>query len=122
MNSSILFSKILVPVDGSRTSHKALSAALRLSGSIHSEVTVIHVMEYVPKLYIRSQKVLDQLLDAQSSNGKKVLNRCLLQAKEAGATIKTELQEGDPASVILNVSSAGKYDFIIMGNRGLGRF
>ena len=72
MNSSILFSKILVPVDGSRTSHKALSATLRLSGSIHSEVTVIHVMEYVPKLYIRSQKVLDQLLDAQSSNGKKV--------------------------------------------------
>jgi len=42
--------------------------------------------------------------------------------EKMGATIKTELQEGDPASVMLNLSSAGKYDLITMGNRGLGRF
>lgn len=62
-------------MDGSKTSHKALSAALRLSESIHSEVTVIHIMEYVPKLYILSQNALDQLLEAQRNNGKKVLDK-----------------------------------------------
>jgi nucleotide-binding universal stress UspA family protein len=79
-------------------------------------------MEYVPRVYIQSQKQFDELLEVQSDKGKKILNKCLLQAKEAGVRIKTQLQEGDPASVILNESSAGKYDLIIMGSRGLGRF
>ena len=109
-------------MDGSRNSYKALSAALSLSKSVDSKVTVIHVTEYLPKPHFLSQKALEQLLQEQSNKGKKVLDKCLLHAKKISATIKTELQEGDPASVILNVSSAGKYDLIIMGNRGLGRF
>jgi nucleotide-binding universal stress UspA family protein len=117
-----LFSKILVPVDASKHSYEALSAALKLSKSIGSEVTVIHIMEYVPKIYIQSQKQFDELLEAQNNYGKKVLNKCLTQAKEAGTTIKTQLQEGDPATVILEGTSAGKYDLIIMGSRGLGKF
>ena len=64
----------------------------------------------------------NELLEGLTNNGKKVLDKCLFQAKEAGATIKTQLQKGDPASIILDVSSGGKYDLIIMGSRGLGAF
>jgi len=109
-------------VDASEHSYKALNAALKLSKSIGSEVTALHVMEYVPKAHIQSQKLLDELLEGLTNNGKKVLDKCLLHSKEAGAPIKTQLQKGDPASIILDVSSAGKYDLIIMGSRGLGAF
>ena len=51
-----------------------------------------------------------------------MLRKCLSQAKESDTTITSELQEGDPASVILEASSAGKYDLIIMGSRGIGKF
>jgi nucleotide-binding universal stress UspA family protein len=76
-----LFSKILVPVDASKHSYKALSAALKLSKSIGSEVSAIYIMEYVPKIYIQSQKQFDELLEAQRNYGKKVLNKCLSQAR-----------------------------------------
>jgi len=39
-----LFSKVLVPVDGSDNSHRALDAALLLSEKIGAKVTAIHVM------------------------------------------------------------------------------
>lgn len=109
-------------MDASENSYKALNAALKLSKSIGSEITALHVMEYVPKAHIQSQKLLDELLEGLTNNGKKVLDKCLLQAKEADVIIKTQLQKGDPASIILDVSSADKYDLIIMGSRGLGAF
>lgn len=57
-------------------------------------------MDSVPKIYIQSQKRFDELLEAQRNYGKKVLNKCLSQDKESDTTITTQLQEGDPASVI----------------------
>lgn len=109
-------------MDGSITSYKALNAALELAQRIGSKVNVLHVMENVPKLYIQSQKLLDQLLAARTNEGKKILDKCILDAKNNGVTIKTELQEGDPASVILELSKRDKYDAVVMGTRGLGNF
>ena len=109
-------------MDGSITSYKALNAALELAQRIGSEVNVLHVMENVPKLYIESQKLLEQLLAARTDEGKKILDKCILEAKNNGVTIKTELQEGDPASVILELSKRDRYDTIAIGTRGLGRF
>lgn len=59
-----MFSKILVPVDGSHISFRALDAALYLSEKIGSKVTTIHVIENVLTVYIQSQKILDELLAA----------------------------------------------------------
>lgn len=117
-----MFSKILVLVDGSGTSFKALSAAIVLSQRIVSQVTVLHVMEHVPKIYIESQKLLDQLLSTRTEEGKKLVEKCKLEAKSNDVIITTELQEGDPATVILEVSKKQGHDTIIMGTRGLGHF
>ena len=53
-----MFSKILVPVDGSDNSHRALDAALLLSEKLGAKVTAIHVMEDIPVLHIQSEKLL----------------------------------------------------------------
>ncbi|HEY7111129.1 MAG TPA: universal stress protein [Nitrososphaeraceae archaeon] len=58
-------------MDGSRNSYKAVSAALSLSKSVDSKVTVIHVTEYLPKPHFLSQKALEQLLQEQSNKGRK---------------------------------------------------
>jgi nucleotide-binding universal stress UspA family protein len=58
-----LFSKILVPVDGSDNSYRALDTALFLSEKLGSNITVNHVMEDVPVLNIESQKLLSKLLE-----------------------------------------------------------
>ena len=54
-----MFSKLLVPVDGSENSVRALEAAIFLSKKIDAHVTVMHVMEKAPTVYIHPQKELE---------------------------------------------------------------
>jgi len=117
-----LFSKILVAVDGSEVSYGALDAALFLSEKLGSKITAIHVMENVPTVYIESQKVLDELLEARKNESQKILDECSLIATKKGITLTTNLLEGNPASTILEFSQSEKYDVIIIGSRGMGKF
>ena len=59
-----MFTKILVPVDGSDNSYRALEAALVLSEKLGSNISVINVMEQVPITHIESEKLLSELLEA----------------------------------------------------------
>ena len=113
-----MFSKILIAVDGSEVSYRALHAALFLSEKLRS----IHVMENVPPVYIESQKVLDELLEARKNESQKILDECSLIATKKGITLTTNLLEGNPASTILEFSQSEKYDVIIIGSSGIGKF
>ena len=53
-----MFSRILVPIDGSDNSYRALDAALLLSEKLGAKVTAIHVMEDIPVSYVVSEKLL----------------------------------------------------------------
>jgi nucleotide-binding universal stress UspA family protein len=117
-----LFTKILVPVDGSDNSYRALDAALVLSEKLGSNITVIHVMEEVPITHIGSEKLLNELLEAYKKENQDILSRCSEIATQKGLTINTFLLQGNPASVILDFSKKEKFDMLIMGSRGLGKF
>jgi nucleotide-binding universal stress UspA family protein len=117
-----LFAKILVPVDGSDNSYRALDAALVLSEKLGSNITVIHVMEEVPITHIGSEKLLNELLEAYKKENQDILSRCSEIATQKGLTINTFLLQGNPASVILDFSKKEKFDILIMGSRGLGKF
>lgn len=117
-----MFSKILVPVDGSENSYRAIKAATFLAEKLGSDVRALHVLENLPKLYIESQKILNDLLTARTKEGRDILTKCFEEAKKSGVNIKTELLEGDAASIILEMSNREKFDAIFMGSRGLGRF
>jgi nucleotide-binding universal stress UspA family protein len=117
-----MFSKILAPVDGSENSFRAIKAAIFLAQKLGSDVLVLHVLENLPKLYIESQKILNELLAARTKEGRDILNSCLEEAKKSNVSIKTELLEGDAASIILELSNKENFDGIFMGSRGLGRF
>jgi len=117
-----LFSKILVPVDGSDISYRALDAALFLSEKLGSNITVIHVMEDVPITQIESPKLLTELLEAYKKESQGVLSKCSEIATKKGLTINTILLKGNPASIILDISIKEKKDMVIMGSRGIGKF
>ena len=117
-----MFSKILVPVDGSDISYRALDSALFLSERLGSKITAIHVIEQVPTVYIQSQKILDELLAAHKNESQKILDKCSSIATQKGIVINTTLLEGNPASTILEFSQMDKYEVIIIGSRGMGHF
>ena len=117
-----MFTNVLVPVDGSDNSYRALDAALLLSEKLGSNITVIHVMEEFPITHIGSEKLLSEVLEAYKKENQDILSKCSEIATQKGLTIKTVLIQGNPASVILDYSKKEKFDLLIMGSRGLGKF
>ena len=51
-----MFSRILVPIDGSDNSYRALDAALLLSEKLGAKVTTIYVMEDIYRFHMLYQK------------------------------------------------------------------
>jgi nucleotide-binding universal stress UspA family protein len=117
-----MFTNILVPVDGSDNSYRALDAALLLSEKLGSNITVIHVMEEVPITHIGSEKMLNELLEAYKKENQDIILKCSEIASQKGLTVKTFLIQGNPASAILDYNKKEKFDLVIMGSRGLGKF
>lgn len=117
-----MFSRILVPVDGSDNSYRALDAALLLSEKLGAEVTVIHVIEDIPVSYVVSEKLLREIVDAYKRENQLILSKCSEIATKKGLVINTKLLQGNPGSTILDYCEKEKYDIIIMGSRGMGKF
>ncbi|HEX5920737.1 MAG TPA: universal stress protein [Nitrososphaeraceae archaeon] len=117
-----MFTNILVPVDGSDNSYRALDAALLFSEKLGSNIIAVHVMEQVPITHIGSEKLLSEFLEAYKKENQDILSKCSEIATQKGLTIKTLLLQGNPASVILDYSKQEKFDLLIMGSRGMGKF
>jgi nucleotide-binding universal stress UspA family protein len=118
----MLFSKVLVPIDGSDNSFRALDAALLLSEKLGAKVTAVHVMEDVPVLHIESEKLLRKLLEDYKKENQLILTKCSEIANNKGIKIETKLLQGNPSSVIIDFCENEKQDIIIMGSRGMGKF
>ncbi|HKZ61750.1 MAG TPA: universal stress protein [Nitrososphaera sp.] len=117
-----MFSKILVPVDGSDNSLRALDQAIFLAKSTGTSVTAIHVIENPPTVYVESQKLLNDIMAKYRNESAKVLDRCKEMAEKNGVKIETVMAEGDAASNITGYAHKEGFDLIIIGSRGLGRF
>ena len=118
-----MLSKILVPVDGSENSFRALEQAIFLATKIQeAQITVLYIIEDLPSLYIYSPKIIEKLRADYKSEYTKILERCKEIAKKSGININTVLLEGDPASKIIGYSEMEKFDLIIIGSRGMGKF
>lgn len=115
--------KILVAMDGSEYSHKALIKAKDIALAMEGEVTLLNVVnlrlyyDYDRSKYLEKEN--DKNLEEASANlleeGKKEFE---------GLPIKVETLSiiGDPVSEIVSIAEKGKFDLIVMGSRGLGRF
>ena len=117
-----MFTNVLVPVDGSDNSYRALDAALLLTEKLGSSITVVNVIEQVPITHIESEKLLSELLEAYKKENQEILSKCSNIATQKGLSIKTLLLQGNPASVILDYSKKEKFDLVIVGSRGMGKF
>ena len=113
-----MFSNILVPVDGSYISYRALDAALILAKKAGSEITVVHVLERISTAYIESQNTLKM----DTGEGQSILDRCSEFAKQKGISINTALLQGNTSSTILDFAVKEKFDAIAIGSHGISGF
>jgi nucleotide-binding universal stress UspA family protein len=114
-----MFTKILVPFDGSPHSQRALQTAAELAQLTRSAVHVIYAYEHLP-VYLGEPNFPD-LLNRVLNEARDILDGAVGQLKNAGIPVTGDVLEGPPAQAILAVTEAEKFDLIVMGSRGLGQ-
>jgi nucleotide-binding universal stress UspA family protein len=117
-----MFSKLLVPVDGSENSFRALEEAIFLSKKLDAQITALHVMGKTPTVYIHPQKELEELLENYRKESEGILKKCQEIGKNNRIELNTAISEGDEASKIIQYAEKGQFDMIVMGHRGSGKF
>ena len=114
-----MFSKILVGVDGSSYSDRALAFAIDLSKKYGASVTIIHVI--ASPLFAFEGMVVAQPEKRLQEEGKQILIKCKELARSMGVEVDTRLVTGHPAEEISRVANEEGYDLLVVGNRGLSR-
>ena len=118
--------KILLPVDGSENSKKALMKAKLLGEALNSEITIVYIMDDtsgVSSFNITDyQTYKEPLTDALRQHAKKILDDSMENFKDYNNKVNTLMESGNPAYKILEISEEGEFDLIIIGSRGLGPF
>lgn len=117
-----MFSKLLVPVDGSENSLRALEAAIFLSKKLDAQITALHVMEKAPTVYIHPQKELEELLKNYRKESERIIEKCQQIGKNNRIELNMAVSEGDVASKIIQYVDKGRFDLVVMGHRGSGKF
>ena len=118
-----MFKKILVPVDGSQTSWKALDTARSLAEKYDGRLLVITVMIlYGSGSFL--QMSLDQtLIDQNNAAMKKAGFATLDMAKDKLGSYAGDVEyleeTGNPAELILDACKEKGCDTIVIGSRGL---
>ena len=120
-----MYTRILVPVDGSPTSNKALTAALQLAREAGGSVRVVHAFDELA--FLSGYEYDGSILRAARADADKILSTALETAASAGVPADSSLLEtrgrrlGD---AVADEASAWKADLVVVGThgrRGVGR-
>lgn len=116
--------RLLVPIDFSEPSRKALRYALGLARRFEASLTVCHVVSPVPPS--RRWTTLARDLEAEAvESAREQLNQWIQPARDAGHNIKAEVLVGTPRDQIIAQADRQKADLVVMatrGRRGLARW
>ena len=117
-----MISKILVPIDGSENSLRALSHGLFLSSNLKIKLTILFVIEVPPFVYIQSQKVVDSVMASLEKEAKDILEEGRNQAKRYDVEPEILFLEGNSiASIIIEHGDKNNFDLIVIGSKGKGK-
>jgi len=112
-----LYMNILVPLDGSEYSQKALLQACDLAKNFQSNLILIYVVDKPRSLNLLDRK---EYLGILRKFGDKVLVKGRETAKKEGLDVTTIMKEGNITNEIVKIAKIKNCNLIIVGNKGLG--
>jgi nucleotide-binding universal stress UspA family protein len=115
--------RILVGVDGSAPSLRALDWAVRLVGATGGgDVVVVSTIEEVPVFPLGPATVVSSKGEADApARAAVMLARACAPARAAGARVHTVSRRGPPATVLVRMATLLDADLVAAGIRGVGR-
>ena len=112
-----MYMKILVPLDGSKYSEKALLHACDMAKNYHANLTLLYVVEKSIPFNLLDRK---EYLEMLRKFGNKVLTKGKKTATERGVDSKIIMKEGNVANEVVKIAKKEKYNLVIVGSKGLG--
>lgn len=120
-----MFKRILVPVDGSGTSNRALAVALQLAREWGSNVRLVHALDEFA--YFSAYEYSSELLRVAREQAEKVLQDGLEAAKSSGVPADSRLMDAPGqrlGDLVADAARGWEADLVVVGThgrRGLGR-
>ena len=111
-----MYKKILVPIDGSAHSTRALEEAIKIAKTTNGTITLLTVQPSRTNiLSVQKQPSNEPTKSIILAEGQKIV-----QAE--GVFAEAVLLEGNVVDRIVNTAKEGNFDVIVIGARGLNRF
>jgi len=122
------YRKILVPVDGSPTSTRGLTEAIRLAQDQGAALRLVHVLdELIVTPGAETVVYLNNTVDLLREAGEQILAKAKTQVREAGLeaeSVMREIMGGRAADSVVAEARSWGADLIVLGThgrRGVGR-
>lgn len=112
-----LYMNILVPLDGSDYSKKALLQACDMAKNYQANLILVYVVDKSPSLNLLDK---NEYLKMLRRFGEKVLLKGKETAKTKGMDVTTIMKEGNITNEIVKLAKNKKCNLIIVGSKGLG--
>jgi len=121
-----MYKRLLVAVDGSEQSYKALDHAVAIAEKFDSELVLLTVIPtmiapffpdegFSPTAYTKHQERMNELYNNTLKEADEIV-----RTKHPNLNIRTILREGRPSATIVDVAEKERCDMIVMGSRGVG--
>ena len=116
--------KIVVGVDGSDPSRRAIEWCAAYAPALDAEVIVVHALELPTYTGIAQPYIwLPALTSEQREACRDVATRDWAKPlADAGVQFRVVVNDGDPAPTIMEVARTEDAAFVVTGRRGLGGF
>jgi nucleotide-binding universal stress UspA family protein len=111
------FEKLLVAVDGSDASVRALEKALELAAATGASVAALAVEGPLPA-YAATIGEVEEVKREKDAFFGRLVRDIRAQADRAGVPINVEVRPGHAAELIPRVAKESKADLIVLGHRG----
>ncbi len=120
-----MYRHILVPLDGSDTSKRALQEALGLAREQGARLELVHVMEDI--LFLENEAYINyaEVRKSVRAGGEKILAQAQSAVEQAGVPAEQKLLEAGGeriASVIVEEARRWPADLIVIGTHGRSGF
>ncbi|MCB0209002.1 MAG: universal stress protein [Anaerolineae bacterium] len=111
-----MFKEILVAIDGSQHSHKALDYAKGLAERYSATLRLVHAFPHTSDFLGYDE--YESLIARRENTGQLILNEARQRLGDVTFLVKEELLEGPSAEAILSVAEVRQVDLIVMGTHG----
>ena len=109
------FTNVLVAIDGSRDSEKALDCALSICDALSARLTVLGVEGKLPA-YAASLGEVDEVKREKDEFFARVLGQATQASRDRGVEVRTDLVPGHSAEAIVHYAAAHGHDLIVVAH------